>query len=110
MAEPEAWPIPAGLSKDGRRAAQVLRAFLLEEGVTDENGGTFYSPRQWAERGELYGRTSLVIITHDGGSHAPYFNLDYEAYDAHERLRARMAQHGFWIEAGTCWYSYVFAD
>lgn len=109
MGEYDQWPIPDGLSDDGRRAATVIHDFLQEEDATYHGGGgTFYTPQQWADRDELYGLGSLLIVTHDGGNHAPYFNVDYGQYAAQERLGTRLEVAGFWCEQATSWYSAVY--
>ena len=60
------WPIPHGLSPLGVRAAEVIRSFLHDRGIQDHGGGgRFYTPEEWVDRGELYGRTSLLLVTHD---------------------------------------------
>ncbi len=103
------WPIPEGLSPAGVTAAEAIRDFLVERGVDDHGGGgRFYSPTEWHNRGERYGLTSLLIVAHDGGDHAPAFNLDYEQYGLHEALRARLSEHGLWAEQCTSWYTAIY--
>lgn len=105
----EQWPIPTGLSRKGRAAAKVILEFLAEKELTEHGGGgKFYSPKQWAERGELYGRTSELVITHDGGDHAYALDYDREAYALMEELRGRLQPLGMYIEQCTCWYSAVY--
>ncbi len=102
------WPIPADLCEDGQQAANAIREFLAEHGLTHHGGGgKFYSPDQWADRGELYGTTSLLVVTHDGGDHACAFNLDYEQYELHQLLQDKLKTHGMFVEGCTCWYSAV---
>jgi len=103
------WPIPDELTSEGLRAANAIRDFLTENGLTYHGGGgRFYAPTQWAERGETYGTSSLLVVTHDGGDHAPAFNLDYGRYELNERLQAVLREHGMYVEACTCWYSAVY--
>ena len=104
-----AWPIPTGLSKNGRKAAEEIVAFLKDEDRTDHGeGGRFYTPKKWRERGESYGLGSLLIVVHDGGDHAPAFAWDYEEYDLMDRLRKRLAPLGVYVEQCTSWYSAVY--
>ena len=103
------WPIPAGLSKQGRDAAKAIVEFLADHGMTDHGGGgKFYTPAEWRERGEEYGTRSLLVITHDGGDHAAAFNWDYECYELIEQLREKLSPLGVYIEQGTSWFSAVY--
>ena len=103
------WPIPADLGDQGRVAAQVILDFLEEKGLTYHGGGgRFYSPQEWEDRGEEYGRRSLLVITHDGGDHAPAMNIDYGAYSLYEELSDRLRTQGLFIEQCTSWYSAVY--
>lgn len=103
------WPIPDGLSPQGKNAATVIQEFLEEKGATFHGGGgRFYTPDEWADRGEQYGRSSLLVITHDGGDHAPAFNLDYGAYEFQDELVQRLRAHGLYVEQCTSWYSAVY--
>ena len=69
---------------------------------------TFYTPKQWAERGEEYGLKSDLIIVHDGGDFAPLLNLDYECYKLVDQfdkeLRAALGDQ-ILLEPCTCWYT-----
>lgn len=103
------WPIPDDLSPDGRTAAETIRTFLSVHNLTEHGGGgRFYSPTQWADRGELYGTRSLLVITHDGGDHSRAFNLDYGDHASHERLQQALAAVGMYVEGCTVWYSAVY--
>lgn len=103
------WAIPSELSAKGREAAAVIVAFLKDRDMGDPcGGGRFYTPEEWDERGEQYGRGSLLVITHDGGGHAPAFNWDYEAYDLIEDLRQALLKIGVYVEQCTSWYSAVY--
>lgn len=105
------WPIPADLSPRGQTAAEIIRDFLEEKHASDHgDGGRFYSPDEWVKRGEQYGTRSLLVITHDGGDHAPAFNIDYGAYAFHEELVERLRAGGMYLEQCTRWYSAVYAS
>lgn len=102
--------IPSGLSKKGREAAKAFVQFLKERGRLNSGGcKVFYSPKEWRERGELYGRDSLLIICHDGGDHAAAVNLDYEQYKLNDELIQHFDKHGVWVESCTCWYAAVYS-
>ena len=103
------WPIPADLGEKGRVAAEVILELLEEKDLTYHGGGgRFYSPREWEDRGEEYGRRSALIITHDGGDHAVALNIDYGAYNVMEELAERLRAHGMYLEQCTSWYSAVY--
>lgn len=103
------WDIPNGLTRKGREAATLIRDFLREKDITETGGGgRFYTPREWRDRGEKYGTESLLIVTHDGGDHAPAFNMDYLAYELMEELRVRLSAIGVFPEQCTSWYSAIY--
>lgn len=103
------WPIPSGLAPAGRTAAEAITRFLVDNAITSHySGGRFYTPQEWADRGEQWGREALLIITHDGGDHAPAFNYDYEQDDLREGLRAALAAEGLYLEQFAQWCSGVY--
>jgi hypothetical protein len=52
----QAWEIPTGLSRLGRKAAVIIRDFCRKNGMDDTGGcKVFYTPKQWQERSEPYG-------------------------------------------------------
>jgi hypothetical protein len=103
------WAIPSGLSERGKKAAAAIVAFLKERDMSDPcGGGRFYTPDEWDERDEQYGLGSLLIITHDGGEHAPAFNWDYEAYDLMEDLRQELLKIDVYVEQCTSWFSAIY--
>ncbi len=104
------WPLPNGLSTSGRRAAEAIHEFLATKDLEYHGGGgRFYSPAQWRDRGERYGLSSLLIVTHDGGDHAGAFNLDYEQYALNNELTQWLRDNGFWMEQCTSWYTAIYA-
>lgn len=105
----ELWPIPEGLCADGQTAARCIQAFLVSKNISYHGGGgKFYTPQQWADRGESYGTRSLLVITHDGGDHAGAFNLDYGQYALHDELQNMLRAQGLFVEGCTSWYSAIY--
>ena len=100
--------IPGGLSATGRAAAKAIQKELIAS--DGETGGcrAFYSPKQWRERGEQYGRNAELIVCHDGGDLALMFSLDHECHETHEKVLQALARVGAWAEACTCWYSAIY--
>jgi hypothetical protein len=106
---PQGYEIPAGLSEAGREAAEAIVAFLTAQDELGSGGAkVFYSPAEWAARGEESGLESELIVTHDGGNHAIYFSHDYQAYDAMEEMRKELQRVGVWVEQQTSWYSAIY--
>ena len=68
----------------------------------------FYSPDEWKSRGELYGTDSLLIICHDGGDLACFFNYGYECKNYMEQMRLVLKKNGYYAESCTCWYTAIF--
>lgn len=89
-------------------ARQVVQKFCKENKLDIESGGGLYSAKQWRDRGELYGRSSKLVIVHDGGDLAPYLNLDYMCYKNYDKQVEFFRKYGYYIETCTCWYSAVY--
>ena len=104
--------IPTALSEQGKSAAQAIVALMTAELTNPSGGGgkAFYTPEEWKDRGEDYGHGSVLIVVHDGGDQAPYFNMDYEQYAKHDRMTTHLEQIGLYAEQCTCWYSAVYAQ
>ncbi len=102
--------MPVGLSKDGLRAAYAVLGLMTEYGTTDTGGcRTFYTPSSWAARGEKYGRESALIVVHDGGDVASFFNADLDWVVARiEAMRRTLDALGFYAERCTSWYSAIY--
>lgn len=72
---------------------------------------SFYSPKRWAERGEQYGTTSLLIAVYDGGDLRPYFEPeDKFATHVAESLQRALTAVGLYSEACTHWYSAIYVE
>lgn len=75
------------------------------------NGGgckAFYSKEEWTARGERYGKTSNLIVVHDGGDLAPMFNYDYECYNGIEAMNNALKNIGYYAEPCTGWYTAIY--
>ena len=103
---------PESLTKDGLEAYHtIMKLFKEENGVFPiDSGGctTFYSPKEWAERGEKYGRNSVLVVCHDGGDVGNYFNYDYENYKAIKRMSNALREVGLYAECCTAWYTAIY--
>ena len=111
--------IPEGLKGLGKEAAELVvahirarhkAAFGNDKEPTGGGCKTFYTPEEGKARGEKYGRNALVIVVHDGGDVAPYFNWDYECYKMIEGLGEALAKIGCFAEQCTGWYSAIYKD
>lgn len=95
------------LSGEALKIASVIKR-VLGKGASGGGCKAFYTPQQWAERGESYGRNSALVVVHDGGDLAPYCNYDYGSYDLIEKMNAALKKIGYYLESCTCWYSAVY--
>lgn len=93
-AVPPDFAMPTGLSPDGQRAWEVIVRLLAQNDDLKSGGHThvFCAPEQSQE----YGRDSELVVVHDGGSHAPYFNSDYEAYILNSRMELALRKAGLY--------------
>lgn len=107
---PHDFDIPKGLSPAGRRAAEAIVKVARKEFGDDVSGGgcrAFYTPQEWAKRGEDYGQGAELIVVHDGGDLAPFFNYDYDVY---RLMDAALNKVGTWAEPQTSWYTAIYKD
>ena len=102
---------PENLSKDGKKAYSVIRAFL-KKFDKEYTGGckAFYSPQEWKERGEDYGLDAELIVVHDGGDLSHIFNLNYGCYELNENMIETLRENSVWMESCTCWYAAIYKD
>lgn len=103
---------PPGLSAAGEKAYEVIVSVLQRFGATYTGGCTaFYSPKEWADRDESYGRDSHLIVVYDGGSHRAAFEPEcQEETVVHSAMTKALEEAGFYIEPGTGWYGAVYGD
>lgn len=89
----------------------LLATNILDTIRVPVDASCLYTPGHWVTRGEQYGRDSLLIITHDGGDHAPMFNIDYcskKFDDMQKKWDANPKLKGLYYESCTCWYTAVY--
>ena len=102
--------IPDGLDKHGLAAVSVVRAVLDQHGATWTGGcRAFYTPAEWTDRGESYGKDSLLIIVHDGGDVGGFFNYDKLRYERIEAMNKALERCGLRAEPCTSWYTAIYA-
>lgn len=91
-------------------ADRIVEWMMTRYGEEPRGGGckAFYSIQEWKDRGELYGRDSLLILCYDGGDLAPLCNWAYGARKETEAFRDFMTGLGVWVEPCTGWYSAVY--
>jgi hypothetical protein len=68
----------------------------------------FYTPAEWRERGEEYGLSSELIVVHDGGDYALFFNYAYGAYSAIDAMDTALREAGYYAESCTSWYTAIY--
>lgn len=90
--------------------AKAIMKCVKSDTKKPDSGGcrAFYSPAEWAERGEKYGKESFLVVVHDGGDLAPYFSLDYQQYEQYNKMEETLKEIGFYQEQCTSWYSAIY--
>ena len=99
------------LTGEAKTIANIVYEHVKNVLGNEPSGGgckAFYSPEAWKERGESYGTKSLLVLVHDGGSLAPFANLDYGAYKLFDGFQKELSKHGYYCEACTGWYSAIY--
>lgn len=106
----DALAIPEGIGPRGREAAETILRRLKQIDPDVYTGGckTFYSPEEWAARGEKYGHASVLVVVYDGGEVRPHFSMDAEDYQLVDAMQAALAEHGLYAEECTCWYAAIY--
>jgi hypothetical protein len=102
---------PAGLSETGEKAYEAIVSVLKRFKATNTGGCTvFYSPKEWADRDESYGRDSHLIVVYDGGDHRGAFEPEGRADMAlHKAMTKALDEIGVYVEPCTCWYGAVYS-
>lgn len=97
--------------EEARKVASVIVDTISAYLQKPPYGGgcrAFYSQEQWQKRGESYGREAALIVVHDGGDAAMFFNWDYECEEAAKMMDKALSAIGYWAESCTCWYTAIY--
>lgn len=98
------------LKSEGLKAAEAILAVMRKHGEPHSGGcKCFYTPEEWEARGEEYGVNSVLIVCHDGGTQAQFFNWDYMDYAKIDEVCVALKPLGLFAEQCTSWYSAVHA-
>jgi hypothetical protein len=103
--------IPEGLSDLGRKAAETIlkEARRALEGEIYTGGcKAFYTPGEWQDRGEEHGRDSELVVVHDGGDLARFFNYDLQDYPAIDGMAKALREHQVFAENCTQWFTAIY--
>ena len=118
--------MPADLNDEGRRAYEIIVAYLKERGWID-NGGckAFYSPAEWRAREEPYGSKSHLVVVYDDGAIRPVFSMDAaydldcdhyrqtgktrQPYGLYEGMQEKLRAAGLYFEECTRWYCAIYS-
>jgi len=102
--------IPDGLSSAGKRAAEIILKVLKKHDMTYTGGcRAFYTPKEWCEREEKYGLNSELIVCHDGGNLAHFFNWDYEEYALLDEMFFALEEEGYTPDPCYGWYTAIYS-
>ena len=96
----------------GRRAHKVIVDFMKERGLCYSGGKIFYSPMEWADRGETTGRGSVLVIIHEDADIGIALDHDramQSRYVALEELSERLAAVGCFAESINGWSTAIYA-
>ena len=88
--------------------ADIVNILIVTDSVYTGGCKTFYSPKEWKDRKEEYATDSELVIVHDGGEVAPFFNWDYEDTFKIDLGSDLGTNQGWFVEGCTCWYSAVY--
>ncbi len=99
--------VPKGLSRKGRSAALAMVRVLAENGHTTEER-SFYTPREWRERGETSGEGAALIVVHDGGDLYNYLSYMSEVPAWQEKLREALVKVGVYAESINNWSTAIY--
>lgn len=94
-------------------AEKVVDIVRKLDGREPYTGGqkVFYTPAEWLAKGEQFMMSdTLLVVTHDGTSLSPYFNIDYGDRQAVRGLVAGLAEIGMEYCQSASWYSEIFAS
>ena len=106
---PKELETPANLSKEGKNAVTAIVRLLKKHHATHMGGcKAFYSPIEWAARGEKYGCNSVLVLVHDGGALRDFCNYDAECPSRIEAMIKALEPLGLYVESCTGWYSAVY--
>lgn len=81
---------------------------LLQEKPYTGGCRTFYTQEEWRTRLEQWGNDAVMVICHDGGDYAHFFNQDYESYSFYNKMDEALRAAGYWPEALTCWATAIY--
>ena len=103
--------IPAGLSRRGKHAANIiLKQAAKRERFSTGGCRAFYTPKEWKDKGEPYGDGAVLIVCHDGGDFGPMFELDHMCYALVEEMMDALGAKGFHPEGMYCWCTAIYDD
>lgn len=103
--------LPEG-EREARIAKVIVDVIARYTGAAPYGGGcrAFYTSEEWQARGEAYAQGAALVVCHDGGDAAHFFNLDYMNYEAHDLMVQALHQIGFYPDACTGWYTAIYAE
>ena len=105
----DAFSIPDRANEEQANLCRLIKDWCQRKDLTKTGGcKAFYTPDDWRDRGNVYGRDSVLIIAHDGGDLAHVCNMDYEQYQLMEDFAQFLNIHGYYIESCTSWYSAIY--
>lgn len=102
------------LSQEAQQACNVIIGRMLSTLTQISGGGckAFHDPKSWNDRltenPDGYIGDPVLIVCHDGGDQARFFNYDYCDYDAVNSMMDSLNEIGLYSEQITSWYSAIY--
>jgi hypothetical protein len=115
--------MPEGLDGPGRRAYEIITAYLRAHGRTGTDGcKAFYAPSTWDQE---YGTRSHLVVVYGGEALRPVFSMDAaydldcahyrqtgksrEPYALYEGMQEKLREAGLYFEECTRYYCAVYS-
>ena len=111
----DSFAIPPGVPPKVASLIRSMRSFVADYDGRKHmlyNEGTLFRGVAAQEKHEATEAPDIAVLAviYDGGSLAPFFNLSYEDYKAYDAMDAFLKGHGFWREAVTHWWSWIYRE
>ena len=71
------------------------------------DGETFFSPKEWTDKGGEYGCGSSLIVVHEGDL-GRFFSYDRRTYSYIQEMVDALEAIGYYAEGCTSWYTAIY--
>lgn len=107
------WRIPPALAPEDKVFARELREFIADYlslgHMLCDDCVVFRDPVHQGQFENIdVPDIAVMAVIYDGGPVAPFLNLSYEDYKANDVIDAFIKSKGYWCEAQTHWWSWIY--